>query len=98
MAFTISFALPKLSYVLGVINDPFGWGWHLFGASASVSLDVSRISLLLEVVLLMVGVAWSAQVTRKLSQSDGMKKSPTNYPVLAFYLAYAGAFLWLLAG
>jgi hypothetical protein len=46
----------------------------------------------------MVGVAWSAQVTRKLSQADGNKKSPTNYPVLAFYLAYAGGFLWLLAG
>ena len=51
MAFTISFALPKLSYILGVLNDPFGWGWHLLGASTHQgNLDVSRFSLLLQIV------------------------------------------------
>jgi polyferredoxin len=98
MAFTISFALPKLHYVMGVLNDPFGWGWQLLGVGTSASLDVSRISLLLEILLLIVGIFWSAKVTRKLSVFDGKKNSPINYPVLAFYLVYSGAFLWLLAG
>jgi NAD-dependent dihydropyrimidine dehydrogenase PreA subunit len=104
MAFTISFALPKLSYVLAVINDPFGWGWRWIGmgtrmgAGIGASLDVSHISLLLEIILLLVGVFWSAQVTRKLSSSGGKTSSFASFPLLAFYAAYAGAFLWLLAG
>jgi hypothetical protein len=61
-------------------------------------LDVSRISNLLQVLLLVVGVFWSARVTRKLSSTDVKKSVPANYPLLAFYLAYAGAFLWLLVG
>lgn len=98
MAFTISFALPKLSYIVRVLNDPFGWGWQLLGASTAASLDVSRISLILEVALLMIGVFWSAQVTRRLARSGENKSAPPNYPLFAFYLAYAGAFLWLLVG
>ncbi len=98
MAFTISFALPKLNFVVGVINDPFGWGWKLLGASSGGGLDVSQISLLLQVFLLVVSVFWSARVTRKLSTTDEKISRPTNYPLLAFYLVYAGAFLWLLAG
>ena len=99
MAFTISFALPKLNYILAVLNDPFGWGWHLLGAGTTMgSLDVSHFSLLLQIFLLVVGVFWSAQVTRKLSSGDGKKISFPNFPVLAFYLVYAGAFAWLLVG
>ncbi len=98
MAFTLAFALPKLSYIIVVLNDPFGWGWQLLGANPGGSLDVSRISILLQVLLLVLGVFWSARVTRKLSSADEKKSSPTNYPLLAFYLAYAGAFLWLLVG
>ncbi len=99
MAFTISFALPKLNYILTVLNDPFGWGWRLLGAGTLTgNLDVSRFSLLLQILLLVVGVFWSAQLTRKLSSGDGKKISLPNIPVLAFYLVYAGAFAWLLAG
>jgi hypothetical protein len=46
----------------------------------------------------LVGVAWSAWVSRGLSQSEGKVNLPTNYPVLVFYFLYAGAFLWLLVG
>ncbi len=98
MAFTISFAIPKLSYVVGVLNDPFGWGWQLLGAGTGAYPDVSRLILALEIVLLSVGVAWSARVSRRLSQSEGKVNLPTNYPVLVFYFLYAGAFLWLLVG
>jgi NAD-dependent dihydropyrimidine dehydrogenase PreA subunit len=99
IAFTVSFALPKLNYILGAVNDPFGWGWHLLNASITTrSLDVSGFSPLLQSLLLLVGVAWSAQVTRKLSLSDGNKRHIPNIPVMSFYLVYSIAMLWLVIG
>jgi len=99
IAFTISFALPKLNLVLVVLNDPFGWGWHLLNiANISKSLDVSGFSPYLQVALLLLGVFWSANVTRKLSRSDGKHNSLPNIPVLTFYLVYSVAMLWLLVG
>jgi NAD-dependent dihydropyrimidine dehydrogenase PreA subunit len=99
IAFTIAFALPKLNLVLGVSNDPFGWGWHLLNAvNTSQSLDVSGFSPFLQLTLLVVGVFWSASVTRKLSSSDGKHNSLPNIPMLGFYLMYSIAMLWLLVG
>ena len=98
MAFTISFALPKLSYVITVLNDPFGWGWQVFGRLSASSMDLSQISLILQVLLMVIGVIWSAHVTQKILNTDKKSGYRTNYPIMAFYLAYAGAFLWLLAG
>jgi NAD-dependent dihydropyrimidine dehydrogenase PreA subunit len=99
IAFTISFALPKLNYVVGVLNDPFGWGWHLLNTvSTSRSLDVSGFSPILQILLLLVGMLWSANVTRKLAKSNGTEKPLPNIPVLGFYLVYSIAMLWLLVG
>jgi NAD-dependent dihydropyrimidine dehydrogenase PreA subunit len=99
IAFTISFALPKLNLVVGVLNDPFGWGWHLLNASNTVRLlDVSGFSPYLQVILLLIGIFWSANVTRKSSKSGGEKSSLLNIPVMAFYLAFSVAMLWLLVG
>jgi len=99
IAFTISFALPKLTLVLGVLNDPFGWGWHILNATnTSRSLDVSGFSPLLQVILLMIGIFWSTRVTMKLSKSDGKHNFPSNMPVLVFYLVYSIGMLWLLIG
>jgi len=99
IAFTVSFALPKLNLVLAVMNDPFGWGWHWFNAVASSSsLDVYSFSPYLQVVLVLVGVFWSTSVTQKLSRRDGPIISIPNIPLLAFYLLYSGTLLWLLVG
>ncbi len=99
IAFTVSFALPKLSYILGVLNDPFGWGWHWLSASITTrSVDVSAFSPILQVFLLLVGVVWSTRVIGKLSQSDGSKRSFLNLPVLAFSLVYTISLAWLLGG
>jgi NAD-dependent dihydropyrimidine dehydrogenase PreA subunit len=99
IAFTVSFALPKLNYILGVLNDPFGWGWQLLHTSnPSGSLDVFGFSSLLQVLLLLLGIVWSARVTHKLSLTDGNKRHIPNLSVLAFYLLYSIALLWLLVG
>ncbi len=99
IAFTVSFALPKLNYILGVLNDPFGWGWHWLNISnVSRSLDVSGFSPILQVVLLLIGVVWSTQVIAKLSSSAGIKHAITILPVLAFSVTYIIALTWLLVG
>ena len=99
IAFTVSFALPKLSYILGVLNDPFGWGWHWLSASITTkSIDVSAFSPILQVFLLLVGVVWSARVTGKLAQPEGRKRSLLNLPVLSFSLVYTISLAWLLVG
>lgn len=95
IAFTVSFALPKLGYVLGVVNDPFGWGWNLLSRAYSPwSPDVSAFSPVLQTALLLTGLFWSANVTRRLSESNFRRA----LPILAFCLAFSLAMLWLLIG
>jgi hypothetical protein len=43
IAFTVSFAFPKLELILSVINDPFGWGWHWLGALSISQFLSSRL-------------------------------------------------------
>lgn len=97
MAFTISFALPKLSYVVGVLNDPLGLGWHMLGAGAvSRSLDVSGISAMLEAGLILAGVLWAARTTGKISRTSTTPL--TSIPIIGFYAIYSAVLLWLLVG
>ncbi len=97
IAFTISFALPKLSYIAGVLNDPLGLGWRILGVSVVArSLDVSAFSSILEVGLILVGAIWAASITRKIARS-GHRTFP-NLPVLAFYALYSTSLMWLLVG
>ena len=95
IAFTVSFALPKLGYVARVINDPLGWGWNLLGAGSTLwSPDVSGFSPVLQVTLLLFGLFWSANVALRLADSDYRR----TVPVLAFSLAFSLGLLWLLIG
>jgi ferredoxin len=95
IAFTISFALPKAGFVVGVMNDPFGWGWNLMGVSYSFwSPDVSAFSPILQVLLLLVGMFWSADVARRLAENNLRRAAP----VLAFCMAFTLGMFWLLIG
>lgn len=95
IAFTISFALPKLGFVLGVVNDPFGWGWSLLGPAAAPQMpDTAWISLALQVVILLIGGFWAANVTWRLAQGEPRRA----LPLLAFCLAFTIVMLRLLVG
>jgi hypothetical protein len=95
IAFTVSFALPKLGYVLVVINDPLGWGWNLLGTGNSLwSPDVSGFSPVLQITLLCIGLFWSAHVARRLAGIDYRR----TFPILAFSLAFSLGMLWILIG
>ncbi len=95
IAFTISFALPKAGYILGVMNDPMGWGWNLLGAGyAPWSPDVSDFSPLLQAGLLLIGLFWSAQTAQRAAGNDLRRSAP----VAVFCLAFTLAMLALLVG
>ena len=95
IAFTVSFALPKLGYVLDVLNDPFGWGWKLLGVNYTFwSPDVSGFSPGLQVFLLLIGLFWSADISRRLAEANLRRMMPA----LVFCLAFSLAMLWLLIG
>lgn len=95
IAFTVSFALPKLGYILGVVNDPFGWGWKLLGAGYTFwSPDVAGFSSLVQAGLLLLGLFWSADISRRVAEGD-LRRA---VPVQVFSLAFSLGMLWLLVG
>lgn len=66
IAFTISFAFAKVSYVLPVLSDPFGRGWNLFGTADLIwSPDVSVVSPILQTAVLLGGLVWMGQVAHQ---------------------------------
>jgi ferredoxin len=94
IAFTVSFALPKISTVLSVLSDPLGWGWNLFGtAGIPWNLDVSTFSPVLHAALLFAGL-WMAGKT-------ALRQGNLRWIVLALMLfssLFTLAMLWLLVG
>jgi hypothetical protein len=95
IAFTVSFALPKLNFVVGVANDPFGWGWNLLGAAYTPwTPDVAGFSPAIQVLLLLLGLFWSANVARRLAAPHYRRA----VPILAFCLAFSLGMFWLLIG
>jgi len=99
IAFTVSFAFPKMNYVFSVIFDPLGWGWNLFGtANSTWSPDVSAFSPGLQVALLLVGLFWSVSVAQRLALTNTGRTLRQILPLLAFCLAFSLAMLWLLVG
>lgn len=94
IAFTISFAFVKFSYVLPVISDPFGWGWNLFGVSGAAWVGESTsFSLLLQVLALAIGLFWASRVAFKISESHKQA-----LPMIIFSTAFSISMLWLLVG
>jgi NAD-dependent dihydropyrimidine dehydrogenase PreA subunit len=97
IAFTISFALPKLGYIAGVLNDPLGIGWHILGSTpVPWSLNLSAISPVLVVGAILLGAVWAATTT--LKNTSPVSRSSSNLPLLGFYGFYSLALLWLLLG
>jgi hypothetical protein len=106
IAFTISFALPKFSYVISVLSDPLGWGWKLLGEpEVLVNADTLGIAPMLQVVALLVGLYWSTSLVARLAApqaaSSGETTAPARRraaPLVGFSLLYTLLMLWLLVG
>jgi len=94
IAFTISFAFTKFSYVLPVVSDPLGWGWNLIGMSGTAWVgQATSFSLLLQVVLLAAGLFWASRVARRITESASQAM-----PLVAFSGIFSLGMLWLLIG
>jgi hypothetical protein len=106
IAFTISFALPKFSYVINVLTDPLGWGWRLFGETeVVVNADRLGIAPFLQVAALLVGLYWSTMLTVKLAtppSASAEERAVLTWgraaPPAAFGLLYTLLMMWLLVG
>jgi hypothetical protein len=94
VAFTISFALVKSSYILPVISDPFGWGWNLIGMSGTSQVGESTaVSLLMQIVLLSIGLFWASRIAQKITST--IKQA---IPLIVFSGIFNLGMLWLLIG
>lgn len=94
IAFTVSFAFAKFSYVLPVISDPLGWGWNLVGLSNTAWVGQSTsFSLLLQVIILTVGLFWSSRVAGRITES-----AKQALPLIVFSGIFSFGMLWLLVG
>ena len=101
IAFTISFAFPKFGYVFSVLSDPFGWGWNLFGSANLIwTVGDSGLILILQVVALLLGLAWSANLSLRLADQNHAHFASWHQaiPVILFCLAYVLGMSWLLVG
>jgi len=100
IAFTVSFALPKISYVLSVISDPLGWGWNLFGtAGATWNPDVATFGPILQAGLLLLGLFFAGKVAHRQSEigpHQAVRKR--MLPLMAFCTVFSLGMLWLLVG
>lgn len=105
IAFTVSFAFPKFSFVLSVISDPFGWGWNLFGTAGTTwNPDVSGFSPVLQASLLTLGLFFAGKVAFRQADHQRMALSQDAavwkqvLPVMIFCTLFSIGMLWLLVG
>ncbi len=94
IAFTVSFAFTKFSYILPVLSDPLGWGWNLIGMTGKAWVgQTTPLSQLLQIVILLGGLFWSSRVTRRISNS-----TKQSIPMIVFSTLFTAGMLWLLIG
>jgi hypothetical protein len=97
IAFTVSFAFTKFGYVLPVVSDPLGWGWKLLGEVGQAGVgEITPVSLLLQVALLVVGLFWSSRVARRIA--DAPRPGRQALPLVVFSALVSLGMLWLLVG
>lgn len=106
IAFTISFALPKLNYVAAVLSDPLNLGWRLMGEVPQVAnADVLGLAPPLQITALMVGLVASTRWIMQRSTAGKPAEAPDSKktlrvaaPMALFCLAYTIIMLVLLVG
>jgi hypothetical protein len=94
IAFTVSFAFTKFSYVLPVVSDPLGWGWNLIGMTGLANVgQTTSLNLLIQTIVLAAGLFWSSRVAFRISAT--LKSA---LPLIAISGIFSLAMLWLLVG
>ena len=96
LAFTVSFALAKIAYIIPVLSDPFGFGWNFFGGANFRWLPLlPSLVTPLVVIILLSGFTWSFSLAWK--QNDYLfRKVRTFLPYSGFATTFTAMMLWLL--
>lgn len=101
IGFSLSFVFANWSYVWPVLSDPMGWGWNLFGTSdVQWTPYFTGVLPLLQVLVLLGGLAWAGTVTRRLATEGGSSRQAVQeaLPVMLFHFLVTVGMLWLLIG
>jgi len=100
IAFTVSFAFPKISYVLAVLSDPLGWGWNLFGTAGTTwNPNTSAFSPALQVSLLLLGLFFAGKVAyQQAAAIQGAAVWKRTLPLIVFCMLFSFSMAWLLVG
>jgi hypothetical protein len=108
VAFSLSFVLINISYLLPTLSDPLGWGWDLFGTAQMVwNPYLTQLIPFLQVGILLLGLFWASRTARRTNiQLNATKHSwlktdnqiPIHgaYPVVMFCLVATAALMFLL--
>lgn len=93
IAFTLSFSMTNVSYILVTLSDPLGLGWNLFG-TANIAWQPILTSLLpfLQTVILLIGLVWSAGIAKKITEPMGV----SAFPIIAYGFGVTSFMMWLL--
>lgn len=89
IAFTLSFVLPNLSYVISLISDPFGWGSNLLGTQEHAWAPYLTSWLpYIQVASLVVGSGLSLKVSHAIAQKlfEGPKAAFRATIPFAFFI------------
>jgi ferredoxin len=93
VAFSLSFVLTNISYILTALSNPLGFGWDLFGtANATWQPMLTTILAPAQTLALVVGLVWSARTAQKSASEAGV--SP--FPVTMYCFTATSVMLWLL--
>jgi hypothetical protein len=101
IAFSLSFVLTNLSYLLPALSDPFGWGWNLFGtAGIAWTPYLTGAIPILQVLALLAGLGGSVVIARRISSEGTTRRAAViqSIPVNLFCFAITLALMVLLIG
>lgn len=102
VAFSLGFVLVNGSYALGVLSDPFGWGWNLFGtADAPWSPVAPGIIGFSQTGVLVAGLLFSVQTAYKIARqhvNTHRAAFGAMLPICGFLTLLTLSFLWLYLG
>lgn len=102
IAFSLSFLLINGSYIVNVLDDPFGWGWSLFGlAGFHWTPFLSRWIPILQAIILIGGLGVSLHTCYRIARQNyshhsGALRATWVYGIFLWMIT--GTFLWLYLG
>ena len=93
VAFSLSFVLTNVTYILASLSDPLGFGWNLFG-TANTAWQPMLTSVLGpgQTLALVGGLIWSTRTAQKAANEAKV----SSIPVIGYCFIVTLAMLWLL--